>query len=182
MLGKLFVIILCAGAVLAPVLSGPDVVAEEKLDSETKHTIHHECKRLIYTFLDYFEDEHSNIADLMTKDGEAFGAKGRDAIRKTGAVIEKQAVIEVNALVASNLLIDIQDATHATAKCYIEAYQYNYENAEREGQAVLELPNTLTVWHWEFELEDEEWKISKMSTELVLLNKKMFRYLPEDQR
>ena len=77
-----------AGIVVALLTALPRGYAEDKMDLQQKNKIHLECERLIYLFLEAFESEHSKVADLMSDDGEAFGAIGPDAIRERSLPIE----------------------------------------------------------------------------------------------
>ena len=170
-----------AGIALALVTALLGAAVNDAMDLQQRHEIQRDCERLIYDFLDRFESEHSKIANLMTEDGRALGSFGREAIREKALVIEKRAVVKVNALIATNLLVSVMDENSATATCYVTAYQHVYKDSKREGQAALTEPNSVTIWNWQFKRVKGEWKISTMNNELVLLSERLFRYLPENR-
>ncbi len=139
---------------------------EEAVGIEKRHQIQRECENLVYEFLRLFENEHAKAADLFTEDGEAsFSAAadptvGRDKIREAWSGIDSGKV-ELNALVANNLLVKVVNENNATAFCYVTHYQHRYKDAKREGDSVQTKGSPLMSWTFEFKPEDGKWKISR---------------------
>lgn len=139
--------------------------------------IHNECQRLVYRFLQVLEDEQAEVADLFAEDGQAFELVGREKIREHFAGI---AAVDdnVNVLLCTNLLIDVDDEDHARANNYVTHYVADREaedltdptGARVSGE--LNTARTITRWSWEFRRIEGEWLISKLQyPELVLLRK-----------
>ena len=83
--------------------------------------IHNQCERLIYRFLQVLEGEQAKVADLFAEDGRAFELVGREKIREHFAGI---AAVDnnVNVVLSTNLLIDVDDEDHARATNYVTHY------------------------------------------------------------
>ena len=159
-----------------PLALTADDTGKESMDIHKRHEIERECERPVYTFLQLFEDEHARTADLFTEDGSVpfpIGEPtvGREAIREFFSTIDARNV-ELNVLIANNLVITVVDENNATGFCYVTHYQHVYADSKREGQAVLPAPNTITGWYWEFKRVKGEWKIAKLDCDLVLLNER----------
>jgi hypothetical protein len=153
-----------------------DATGKESMDVHLRHEIERECERIVHSFLRLFEGEHAKTADLFTEDGSVpfpIGKPtvGREAIREFFSTIDARNV-ELNVLMANNLVITVVDENNATGFCYVTHYQHLYADSKREGQAVLRAPNTITAWHWEFKRVQGEWKIAKLDVDLVLLNER----------
>ena len=139
--------------------------------------IHDQCERLVYKFLQLLEGEQAKTADLFTEDGQAFKLVGREKIREHFAGID--AVDDnVNVLLCSNLLIDVDDEDHARATNYVTHYVADREaedltvpgGARVDGE--LDTARSITRWSWEFRRVEGQWLISKMQyPEPVLLRK-----------
>jgi hypothetical protein len=137
-----------------------------------RHEIEHECERPIYTFLRLFERDHSEVADLFTEDGSVQfpptgPTVGREAIRERFSAVDVDDV-ELNVLIANNLLITVIDENNATGFCYVTHRQHRYKDSKREGTPVLRDPWTISGWSWEFKRVEGEWKISKLVCKVVL--------------
>jgi hypothetical protein len=159
-----------------PLALTADATGKESMDIHKHYEIGRECERLVYTFLRLFEDEHAKTADLLTEDGSVpfpIGKPtvGREAIREFFSTIDARNV-ELNVLIANNLVITVIDENDATGFCYVTHYQHLYADSKREGQAVLRAPNTITSWHWEFKRVKGEWRIGKLDCDLVLLDER----------
>jgi hypothetical protein len=107
------------------------------MDLRQRHEIEHECERPVYTFLRLFERDHSEVADLFTEDGSvqfppAGPTVGREAIRERFSSVDPNDV-ELNVLIANNLLITVIDEDNATGFCYVTHYQHRYADSKREG-------------------------------------------------
>jgi hypothetical protein len=161
------VILVGVGLALVSVLSlavAADATGKESMDLQERQEIERECERIVYTFLRFFEREHAKTADLFTKDGSVpFPAGkitvGREAIREFFSTIDAKDV-ELNLLLANNLLITVVDEDNAT-------------------MGVLREPNTVTSWFWEFKRVKGEWKISKLDVDLTLLNERFLDMMSE---
>jgi len=145
---------------------------KKSMDLQQRHEIEHECERPVYTFLRLFERDHSEVADLFTEDGSvqfppAGPTVGREAIRERFSAVDVNDV-ELNVLIANNLLITVTDEDNATGFCYVTHYQHRYADSKREGTAVLHAPWTISGWSWEFRRVEGEWKISKLVCKVVL--------------
>lgn len=140
----------------------PIACADDSMQLQQRQSIEHECERLVYKFLKFFEFEHAKSADLFTEDGQAFDNVGRETIREAFSKIDPQD-IEVNVLLSSNLVIDVSDKDHATGAGYVMHFQDRHPDPKREGRPILRLPKTVTWWEWEFEQEDGNWRISKLT-------------------
>jgi hypothetical protein len=139
---------------------------------QQRHEIERECERQVYTFLRLFERDHSEVADLCTEDGSvefppAGPTVGREAIRERFSAVDVNDV-ELNVLIANNLLITVIDEDNATGFCYVTHRQHRYKDSKREGAAVLRDPWTISGWSWEFKRVEGEWKISKLVCKVVL--------------
>jgi len=139
---------------------------------QQRHEIEQECERLVYTFLRLFESEHAKVADLFTEDGSVQfppggPTVGREAIRERFSRVDPDN-LELNVLIANNLLITVIDENNATGFCYVSHYQHRYADSKREGTAVLHDPWTISGWSWEFQRVEGEWKISKLDCKVVL--------------
>jgi len=161
---------------VVPLALTADATGKESVDIHKGHEIERECERLVYTFLRLFEGEHAKTADLFTEDGSVpfpIGkfTVGREAIREFFSTIDVRNV-ELNVLLANNLVITVVDENNATGFCYVTHYQHAYADSKREGQAILRAPNTITGWHWEFKRVKGEWKFGKLDVDLVLLNER----------
>ena len=157
--------------------------AKEAMDIEKSQEIERECERIVYTFLRFFEREHAKTADLFTKDGSVpFPAGkitvGREAIREFFSTIDAKDV-ELNVLLANNLLITVVDENNATGFCYVTHLQHLFPDSKREGQGVLGEPNSVTAWQWNFERVKGEWKIGEVDVDLVLLNERFLEYFSD---
>lgn len=136
-----------------------------------------QIKRLIYRFLRLLEGEQAKTADLFTEDGQAFKHVGREEIRDHFAGIE--AVDDnVNVVLSSNLVIDVDDDDHARATNYVTHYVADPEAkdlTDPEGARVggeLDTARSITRWSCAFRRVDGEWSISKLQyPEPVLLRK-----------
>ena len=104
--------------------------------------------------------------------------KGREAIRKFFSTIDAKDV-ELNVLLANNLTITVVDEKTAKGSCYVTHLQHLFEDSNREGMGVLRVPNSVTEWHWNFELVEGEWKIGEVDVDLVLLNERFLDYFSE---
>ena len=147
--------------------------AKDSMGLRQRHEIERECERPVYIFLRLFERDHSEVADLFTKDGSMQFAPeeptvGREAIRERFSTVDPNDV-ELNVLIGNNLVITVTDEDNATGFCYVTHFQHRYEDSKREGQGILSAPNTITGWSWEFKRAEGEWKISKLSVEMVML-------------
>lgn len=157
-----------AGSALALILVlsfaiGAGVDAKEKsVKIQERHQIERECERLVLTFCRDFEDKHAKAADLFAEDGQFNSLKGAKAIREQFTVIEKRAVVELNALVATNILIDVVDEDHATGASYVTHFQHRFKDANREGPAVQPPSSPIMKWTYAFKREDGEWKFSDL--------------------
>ena len=159
-----------------PLALTADATGKESMDIQKRQEIERECERIVYTFLRFFEGEHANTADLFAEDGSVpfpIGkiTVGREAIREFFSTIDVRNV-ELNVLMANNLVITVVDENNATGFCYVTHYQHGYADSKREGQAVLREPNTVTGWFWEFKRVKGEWKIGEVDVDLVLLNER----------
>jgi hypothetical protein len=160
-------------SVLALALTA-DATGKESMDIHKRLEIERICERQVYTFLRLFEGEHAKTADLFTEDGSVPFPSGkltvgREAIREFFSTIDARKV-ELNVLMANNLVITVVDVNSATGFCYVTHYQHLYADSTREGQAVMREPNTITSWHWEFKRVQGEWRIAKLDVDLVLLH------------
>jgi len=157
-----------------PLAVAADAAGKESMDLQKRQEIERECERIVYTFLRFFEREHAKTADLFTEDGSVpFPAGkitvGREAIREFFSTIDVRDV-ELNLLLANNLVITVVDENNATGFCYVTHLQHLFEDSKREGMGVLREPNTITSWFWEFKRVKGEWKIGKLDVDLTLLN------------
>jgi len=170
-------VIASTALVTAPMLAFADHHEETtKMSTAERHEVHHECERLINKFLRHFEREHAKAADLFTEDGQALGNEGREAIREAFSQFDARDV-EVNVLISSNILIDIEKKDHAKGACYVMHYQYAHPDSKREGQPELQSPKSITRWIWEFTHVDGKWYISKLDDlETVMLRKDLLHY------
>jgi len=153
-----------------------DASGKGSLDISKRLQIERACEKQVYTFLKFFEGEHAKTADLFAEDGSVpfpMGkiTVGREAIREFFSTIDARNV-ELNVLLANNLLITVVDENYATGFCYVTHLQHLYADSKHEGQAVLREPNTVTAWFWEFKRVKGEWKIGKLDVDLVLLNER----------
>jgi hypothetical protein len=153
-----------------------DDTGKEAMEMCKRMQIERVCERQVYTFLKLFEREHAKTADLFTEDGSVpFPAGkitvGREAIREFFSTIDAKDV-ELNLLLANNLLITVVDEDNATGFCYVTHLQHLFEDSKREGMGVLGEPNTVTSWFWEFKRVKGEWKIGKLDVDLTLLNER----------
>ena len=139
--------------------------------------IHDQCARLVYRFLRVLEAEQAKTADLFTEDGRAFTNVGREKIREHFAGI---AAVDdnVNVLLSSNLLIDVDDEDHARATNYVTHYVADREAedlTDPEGARVggeLDTARSITRWSWEFRRVKGRWLIAELQyPEPVLLRK-----------
>ena len=139
--------------------------------------IHDQCERLVYRFLQVLEGEQARTADLFAEDGQAFELVGREKIREHFAGI---AAVDdnVNVLLCTNLLIDVDDEDHARATNYVTHYVADREDedlTDPTGARVsgeLDTARTITRWSWEFRRVEGEWLISKLQyPEPVLFRK-----------
>ena len=140
-----------------------DATDKESMDIQKRQEIERECERVVYTFLKWFEGEHAKTADLFAEDGSVpfpMGkiTVGREAIREFFSTIDARNV-ELNLLLANNLIITVADENNATGFCYVTHLQHLFPDSKREGQGVLGDPNTVTAWYWNFERVKGEWKI-----------------------
>ncbi len=139
--------------------------------------IHNRCERLVYRFLQVLEGEQAKVADLFAEDGRAFELVGREKIREHFAAID--AVDDnVNVVLSTNLLIDVDDEDHARATNYVTHYVADREAddlTDPMGGRVsgeLNTARSITRWSWEFRRIEGEWLISKLRyPESVLLRK-----------
>jgi len=153
-----------------------DATGKKPMDISKSLQIERACEKVVFTFLKLFEGEHAKTADLFAEDGSVpfpMGkiTVGREAIREFFGTIDAKNV-ELNVLLANNLVITVVDENNATGFCYVTHLQHLYEDSKREGQAVLREPNTVTAWYWEFKLVQGEWKLGKLDVDLVLLNER----------
>lgn len=129
--------------------------------------IHNRCERLVYEFLQLLEGEQAKTADLFTEDGQAFRYEGRERIREHFAGIA-EVDDNLNVLLCSNLLIDVDDEDHARATSYVTHYVADRqdegltdpESARIGGE--LDTARSITRWSWEFRRVDGEWLVSKI--------------------
>jgi len=145
---------------------------KKSMDLRQRLEIERECERPVYTFLRLFESEHGKVADLFTEDGSAQfppagPTVGREAIRERFSGVDPNN-LELNVLIANNLVVTVIDESNATGFCYVTHYQHRYADSKREGTAVLHDPWTISGWSWEFKRVEGEWKISKLVCEVVL--------------
>jgi len=166
-----------------PLVVASDATGKELMDLQKRQEIERECERIVYTFLRLFEGEHAKTADLFTEDGSVpfpMGkiTVGREAIREFFSTIDARNV-ELNLLMANNLVITVDNENHATGFCYVTHLQHLYEDSKREGQAILREANTVTSWFWEFKRVKGEWKIGELDVDLVLLNERFMEASPE---
>jgi len=157
-----------------PLAVATDATGKESMDLQKRQEIERECERNVYTFLRFFEREHAKTADLFTEDGSVpfpMGkiTVGREAIREFFSTIDARDV-ELNVLLANNLLITVVDENNASGFCYVTHYQHAFADSKREGQGILREANTVTSWYWEFKRIKGEWKIGKLDVDLTLLN------------
>jgi hypothetical protein len=148
-----------------------------------RNDIEHACERPVYTFLRLFERDHSEVADLFTEDGTMQFShedpmNGREAIRERFSTVDPNDV-ELNTLLANNLLITAIDENNAKGFCYVTHYQHRYADSKREGRGLVNGPHTITGWSWEFERVGGEWMISKILVEMVVLSEEIAALLPE---
>ena len=160
-----------------------DATGKESMDIHERHEIERACERQVYTFLRLFEGEHAKTADLFTEDGSVPFPSGkitvgREAIREFFNTIDARDV-ELNVLLANNLLITVVDENNASGFCYVTHYQHAFADSKREGQGILREANTVTSWFWEFKRVEGEWKISKLDVDLTLLNERFLEYFSE---
>jgi hypothetical protein len=161
-----------------------DDTGKEAMEMCKRMQIERVCERQVYTFLKLFEREHAKTADLFTEDGSVpFPAGkitvGREAIREFFSTIDAKDV-ELNLLLANNLLITVVDEDNATGLfCYVTHLQHLFEDSKREGMGVLGEPNTVTSWFWEFKRVKGEWKIGKLDVDLTLLNERFHEYFSD---
>ena len=160
-----------------------DATGKESMDLQKRQEIERECERIVYTLLRFFEREHAKTADLFTEDGSVpFPAGkitvGREAIREFFSTIDAKNV-ELNVLLANNLVITVVDENNATGFCYVTHLQHLFEDSKREGMGVLREPNTVTSWFWEFKRVKGEWKIGKLDVDLTLLNERFLEAASE---
>lgn len=132
------------------------------MDLQHRHQIERECERLVYMFLRFFEDEHSKAADLFAEDGQFNTLVGADNIRKEFLIIEKRAVVELNALVATNLLVYVIDENNAKGFSYVTHYQHRFKDEKREGPPVQTPTTPIMSWTYEFKRVGSDWKFSKL--------------------
>ena len=171
------IILVGVGLALISALSlavAADSTGKEAMEMCKRMQIERVCERQVYTFLKLFEREHAKTADLFTEDGSVpFPAGkitvGREAIREFFSTIDAKDV-ELNLLLANNLLITVVDDNNATGFCYVTHLQHLFDDSKREGMGVLREPNTVTSWFWEFKRVKGEWKIGKLDVDLTLLN------------
>ena len=139
--------------------------------------IHNQCERLVYKFLQVLEGDQAKVADLFAEDGRAFELVGREKIREHFAGI---AAVDdnVNVVLSTNLLIDVDDEDHARATNYVTHYVADREaddltdptGARVSGE--LNTARSITRWSWEFRRIEGEWLISRLRyPEPVLLRK-----------
>jgi hypothetical protein len=160
-----------------------DDTGKEAMEMCKRMQIERVCERQVYTFLKLFEREHAKTADLFTEDGSVpFPAGkitvGREAIREFFSTIDAKDV-ELNLLLANNLLITVVDEDNATGFCYVTHLQHLFDDSKREGMGVLREPNTVTSWFWEFKRVKGEWKIGKLDVDLTLLNQRFLEAASE---
>ena len=160
-----------------------DATGKESMDISKRLQIERACEKQVYTFLKFFEGEHAKTADLFTEDGSVpfpMGkiTTGREAIREFFSTIDAKNV-ELNVLMANNLLITVVDENNATGFCYVTHLQHLFEDSKREGMGVLREPNTITSWFWEFKRVKGEWKIGKLDVDLTLLNERFLEAASE---
>ena len=138
--------------------------------------IHYHCERLIYRFLQLLQADQAATADLFTEDAQAFTLNGREAIREHFAGIAK-VDHNVNVVLSSNLMVEVEDEDHATATNYVTHYVSDpvTDVTVPMGGPVggeTSIPRTITRWSWAFLRIEGEWLISKMAyPESVLLRK-----------
>jgi hypothetical protein len=160
-----------------------DDTGKESMEMCKRMQIERECERIVYTFLRFFEREHAKTADLFTEDGSVPFPSGkitvgREAIREFFSTIDARDV-ELNVLLANNLLITVVDENNATGFCYVTHLQHLFEDSKREGMGVLREANTVTSWYWEFKRVKGEWKIGKLDVDLTLLNARFLQATEE---
>lgn len=139
--------------------------------------IRDQCERLVYEFLRLLEGEQAKTADLFTEDGQAFRHVGREKIREHFAGI---AAVDhnLNVLLCSNLLIDVDDEDRARATNYVTHYVADRQPeglTDPEGARIggeLDTARSITRWSWEFRRVEGAWLVSKIQyPEPVLLRK-----------
>ena len=169
-------------------LAPPSVLAGDSMLLQDRHEIQQECERVIHRFLRLLEGKQASTADLFTEDGQAFSHVGREKIREFFKGIE--AVDDnLNVLISSNVLIDVDGQDHATASSYVTHYVAKREAKDLRdptGAPVggeLNTARSITRWSWEFRPIKGEWLISKMKyPESVLLRRDVLEDLKRQSK
>ena len=153
------------------------------MDIRQRHEVEHTCEKLVYTFLRLFEGDHSKSADLFTENGSmqflpGDPTVGRETIREFLVEVE-EADTNLNVLIASNLVTTATGENNATGFCYVTHFRHTRTDRDSDEQAILRAPNSITGWSWEFERVNGDWKISKLSADVVLLSDHLLEALEE---
>jgi len=136
------------------------------MNLQQRHQIERECERLVLKFMRLFENEHSKAADLFAEDGKflAGGTEhtvGSATLREGWSHIDA-ARVELNALVVTNLLVDVIDENSAEGSSYVTHYQYRFKDSKREGNPTQPPAGPMLRCTYEFKAVDGEWKFANL--------------------
>lgn len=126
------------------------------------HAIEWECSHLLVRFYDHFDRwNYEEMVALFMPDGVWHRAgkvlAGRAAIVEE---LQKRSTTQKVRHVLTNLLVNVHDAAHADAQCYLTVYRHD-SGTKSEMPVTVRSPDLFLVVTASLMATDEGWRISK---------------------
>ena len=138
------------------------------MDDLARLAAEHACAALItrYTHL-VDEGQASQVADLFTADGVWSSPEatldGREQIR--AAFLRREQSGRRSRHVCTNVVIDIEDDTHASGLCYLTLFRTDAEGTPPRGTT----PDLVGVYRDRFVRTEGGWRFASRTTEVSFL-------------
>ncbi|MGH8228433.1 MAG: nuclear transport factor 2 family protein [Steroidobacteraceae bacterium] len=143
------------------------------LGEAARQAIEHACERLVLRSIRAFDErDWKGYAALFTPDGLFIRANapdapltGREAIL---AALAARPAARLTRHLCTNIEIDVLDAEHAAARCYLLLYAGDASTPAGAGGRPAEPPQRIGEYHDELTLTAQGWRIRRREGRLVL--------------
>jgi ketosteroid isomerase-like protein len=141
------------------------------MDDLQKLLIERECERLVTRYCHLVDHgQAARIADLFTEDGVWASPEatmtGREQIR-AGFQRRQDNTARISRHVCCNLLIEVEDADHASGAVYLTLYRHDGDPARRVSPSAA--PQVIGEYRDRFERTPDGWRIARREVEVSFL-------------
>lgn len=141
------------------------------MDALQRMLIERECERLVTRYCHLVDHgQAAQVAELFTEDGAWASPEatvtGREQIRASFQR-RQDAAARMSRHVCGNLLIDVEDADHASGVVYLTLYRHDGDPARRISPSAA--PSVVGEYRDRFRRTPDGWRIARREVEVSFL-------------